>query len=202
MGEKSFWLILWVFLFIPTYTLWVTSQDFTKLKTILGYISVVNFISIAFMVVKLKNFKVSLYWFSIHEMAILGGFLGRYSPKYCSILLRFWSEVVSNNTNTVFKKSFKNLNFSLNGRHPKSAVQFQFGAQFNAGKPKILLKTKHLAKNASLGISNSVSSRSQNNHRVLVKLNKKVFWGGAQTGSKLLVVAVPKGYQKFSHSLK
>ena len=51
-----------------------------------------------------------------------------------------------------------------------------FGAQFTAGKPKILQKTKISAKTTSLGISNNVSPRSQKNNRVLAKLNKKN-WG-------------------------
>ena len=77
----------------------------------------------------------------------------------------------------MFEKSFKNLSFSLNGKHPKFTVLFHFGAQFTAGKPKILLKTKISSKTTSLRISNSVSSGSQNNHRILVKLNKNNFFG-------------------------
>ena len=58
------------------------------------------------------------YWFSLHEMVPFGGFLGLYSPKFCSILQK-WSEVVPDQTNTVFQKSFKILNFGSNGTHPK-----------------------------------------------------------------------------------
>ena len=72
------------------------------------------------------------------------------------------------------------LNFSVNGRQPKLAVLFHFGGQFTAVKLKLLLKTKISTKPTFLGISNSVSSRVQKNHKFLVKLNKKTFW--AQLG--------------------
>ena len=107
---------------------------------------------------------------------LFGAFLGPYSPKYCSILLKFWPEIVSNKTNTVFKKSFKILNFSLYGRHPTFTVLFDFGVQFTAGIRKILLKTKITAKSASLRISNNLIPKSRKNHRILLKLNKKTFF--------------------------
>ena len=129
-------------------------------------------------------------------------FLGFFEPllsqtaKYCLIFLKLWPEVVSEKK-SAFEKSFKILNFSLNGKHPKFTVLFHFGAWCTAGKPKILLKTKIFAKTISLGISNSISLVSQKNHKILVKSNKKIFlW--AQTGSKLPSVTAPKGYQKFS----
>ena len=140
------------------------------------YVYVVSFISISFVVLKLKVFCIdsaSMKW------PLFRVFLGAYTPKHCSVLLKFWQEVVSNKENTVFKKSFKNLNFSINGRHPKFTVLFHFVAQFTAGKPKILLKPKISAKTTSLGISNSARPRSQKNDRILVKLNKKetFSWG-------------------------
>ena len=45
------------FLFMRSYTLWVTTQRFGKWKNLLRYISVVSFINIAFVVVMLKIFK-------------------------------------------------------------------------------------------------------------------------------------------------
>ena len=72
-----------------------------------------------------------------------GFFWGPYSPKYCSILLKFWPEVFSNDTNTVFEKSFRTLHFWSNGTHPKFTVLVHFGAQCTAGKPKILLKNQN-----------------------------------------------------------
>ena len=58
----------------------------------------------------------------------------------------------SSKRNTVFKKSFKILNFGSNGMRPKFTVLVHFGAQFTIRKPKKLLKTKIYAKSASLGI--------------------------------------------------
>ena len=63
-----------------------------------------------------------LDWVSIHEMAPFYGVWGPYFLKYCSILLKCWREVVFNKPNSVFKKSFKILNFSLNEKHPKFTV--------------------------------------------------------------------------------
>ena len=80
----------------------------------------------------------------------------------------------------MFKKSFKILNFRINGSHPKFTVLFHFGTQLTTGNPKILLKTRISAKTAALGISNSqVREKSQKNPKILVKLNKKetFFWG-------------------------
>ena len=118
------------------------------------------------------------YWFSIHERAPFGDFLGLYSPNYCSILLK-GSVVVLNKTNTVFQKSFKIFNFGSNGTHPKFTVLVHFGAQFTARKLKILLKTRISAETTYipkfLGISNTVSLRCQKNHIILVKLS--IFFG-------------------------
>ena len=131
------------------------------------------------------------------------GFLGLNSPKYCSILLK-WSEVAPNKTNTVFQKSFKLLNFGSNGTHLKFTVLVHFGTQFTARIPKILLKTRTSAKTTyrptSLGISINVSLRSQKNHVILIKVNKKNFLG-TQIRSKLHPSPTSKGHHKFSLSL-
>ena len=75
LGQKAdFLLILSVFLFMPSYTLWVTPQDFAKWKTLLSYISVVSFISIAFAVVKLEIFKVFRIDSAFMKWPPLGGF--------------------------------------------------------------------------------------------------------------------------------
>ena len=49
--------ILWFSLFIPSYILWSTPQDLTKWINVLRYISVISFISIGYVVVKLEKFK-------------------------------------------------------------------------------------------------------------------------------------------------
>ena len=129
-----------------------------------------------------------------------GGALGPYSTKYCSILLKLWPELVSNKINAVWKIIQNFAYFGSNGTHLKFTVLTNFAAQFTAGKPKVLPKTKIFAKSTYLEISNNVNSRSQKNHRILVKLNKKIFWG-PQIRSKLPPGVTPKGDQKFSHSL-
>ena len=151
------------------------------------------------MVVKLNTFRIvpidstSMKW-------PLFGVLGHYSPKYCLIWMKFWPEVNSSKKKTVFENPSKILNFDSNGTHSKITVLVHFGAQFNTGKPKILLKTKDSAKTIFLGISSNQSPRPQKNHRILVELSKeKIFW--IQIGSKLPPGAMLKGYQKFSHSI-
>ena len=101
------------------------------------------------------------------------GFVGPYFPKYCLILLKLWPEVISNKKNIVFGKSFKILNFGSNGMQLRFTVLVHFGAQFTDRKPKLLLKPKISAKNASLGII----PRSQKNYWILKKLSQKTFFG-------------------------
>ena len=159
---------------MPSHTQRVTPQDFAKWKTLLRYITMVK-LWYSFCCCEVNNFQSFLYFFSIHERAPFWGFFGPYSPKYCSILLKFWQDLVSNKTNTVFVKYFKILNFSSNETHPKFTVLVHFGAQFTAGKPKILLKTKTSAKTASFGMSYNISPRSQKNHRRVIKNSHIVY---------------------------
>ena len=55
------------FLFTLSFTLWFTPQDFAKWKALLSYVSVVSFISIVNVVVKLK-FSKFFGLIQIHEM--------------------------------------------------------------------------------------------------------------------------------------
>ena len=88
--------------------------------------------------------------------------------------------VVPNQTNTVFQKYFKILNFGSNGTHPKFTVLVHVGAQFTARKPKILLKTRISAtttyRTISLGISNNISLRSEKNRYPSKIKQKKLFF--------------------------
>ena len=69
------------------------------------------------------------------------------------------------------------MNFGSNGTHPKFTALIHFGAEFTAGKPKILLKTKLFGKTTFLGISNNVSLRTLKNNIILVNLSKKtILW--------------------------
>ena len=88
------------------YTLfWCNPMNYTprfcQMKDLLKiYISVVSFISIAYVFVKLKIFKVScidsasMKWPLFVLFCFCFLFFGFYSPKYFSILLKFWPEVV------------------------------------------------------------------------------------------------------------
>ena len=174
-----FLLILWVFLLKPSYTLWITPQDFAKWKTLLRYISVVSFISVAYVVVKLKISKILVLIENPWNSPFLG-FLALIPPNIVPSCWNF-DQREFNKTNTLLGKSFKLLKFGSNKTHWKSTVLVHFGAQFTAGKPKILLKTKISAKTTSLGIPNNISARSQRNHIVLVKLSENL---EAQIGSK------------------
>ena len=134
MGQKAFWLILWGFfsyglLHPMSYILrFCQRKDLSKIHIC------VKFHQDSIGGCEVKHFQ-------SYEMVTFGVFLGSYLSKYCSIFLKFWPELVSNKTNTVFK----NLS--------KFWILFHFGAQFTAGKPKMLLKTKISAKTTSLGIS-------------------------------------------------
>ena len=57
---------------------------------------------------EIKIFQSLSYCFKINEMAPFGIVLGPYSPKYCSIFLKFSPEVASNKINTVWKIYLKN----------------------------------------------------------------------------------------------
>ena len=102
------WLMLRVYLFTSLYSLWNKHQDFAKWKNLLRYISLVSFITIAYVVVKLKIFKafcidsVSIKWFILgifwaltfpnivwscwnfgHRYSVIRGRLRSENQKYC-----------------------------------------------------------------------------------------------------------------------
>ena len=65
-----------------------------------------------------------------------------------------------------------------NETYPKLKVLVYFWVQFIAGKLKILPKTRIFPETASLWLLNNTSAMSQINHRILIKLIKKIhFWG-------------------------
>ena len=103
-----------------------TPYEFAKWRTLLGYIFVLSFISIAFVVVKLKLFIV-----------------------FCTTS-EFWLEVVSSKTNTVWKILQNFAYFGSSGIQPKFTILINFEAQFTTGKPTILLGTINFCKNCIL----------------------------------------------------
>ena len=121
-------------LFTPSNTLWVTPQDFIKWKTLWRYILVVNFVSIAYVVGKLGlGLPLSV-------------FLGSYFPKYCSILLKFWPEVVSNKTNTAWT-ILQNFAFWLKWTTPNVYSFGPFWGPIYCQKIKNIAKTQIFYKN-------------------------------------------------------
>ena len=108
-----------------------------------------------------------------------GGGLIPFSTKYGTSLLKFRPEVVSYKTKTVSKQSFKIKCLSRNGTYPELKVLVHFWAKFIPGKPKILPKTRIFQTTFNiLWLLNSTSTRSQINHRILIKLIKKIHFGG------------------------
>ena len=130
-----------------------------------------------------KNVQSFMYRLSIHEMTPFWALWALTPPNIVQSCWNF-DQRLSPRRQKLFEKPFKILHFGSNGTRPTFMVLVHFGAQFITGKPKILLKTKISAKTTSWGISNSISPRSQKNHRILVKLSQKNFWG-TQNGFKL-----------------
>ena len=115
-----------------------------------------------------------LWRYSIHEMSPFGSFLGPFSPKYGSILLKFRAEVVSYTLKEFFHQSFKILCLSRKRTYSKFTVLVHVWAQFTPEKCKPLPKAKFFAKTTFLGLWNKASPRSQKNHRIVTKLIKEI----------------------------
>ena len=174
-----------VFLFTALYILWDTPQELANWNT-----------SIAYVVVKLKIFKIFLYWFSIHEMAPIWNFLDPFSAKCCLILLKIWSELVSDTKNSIWK-ILQNLEFWLKWNAVNVYIFGPYWSPIYRRKTKNIAKNQKYCKNCTLVIINKVSPRSQKNHRIIVKFSQKIL-----SGSKLgLDHHGSKGHHKFSHSL-
>ena len=124
------------------------------------------------------NFQMFSWWYSIHEMAPLGEFLGPFSPNMTQICCNFDPRNASHKPKTVFEQFFKIQCSSVNGAYPKLTVLNHFWAHFTSRNPKILPKIKIFPETTSLWLSNNTSPRSQINHRILIKLIlKKHFLG-------------------------
>ena len=100
-----------------------------------------------------------------------------FPPKYGTSLLKFRPEVVSHKTKTVSKQFFKIKCLTRNGTYPKLKVLVHLWTQFIPGNPKISPETRIFPETTSLLLLNNTSTRSQINHRILIKLIKKnPFW--------------------------
>ena len=91
--KRIFWLIFWVFLFTPSHPVNYTPR-FCQMKELMKIYIYGKYHQYSICGFEIKNFQSFLCWFSIHKMALFGGFFGFYIPKYCSILLKFWPEVI------------------------------------------------------------------------------------------------------------
>ena len=127
-------------LFIAFHCSMSYTSIFCQIKRLM-YKIVVSFISVAFVVFnKFSNIFVAMQhpW----NIPFLEGFLGLFSHKCGSSLLKFRLEVVSHKTKGVFEHSFKIKSLNGNGTYPQFTILVHLWAQFTHGKPKILPKTK------------------------------------------------------------
>ena len=75
---------------------------------------------------QVMNFQMFSWRCSIHQMALFGGFLGPFSPKYGSNLLKFGPEIVYYKKKTFYKQCFKINCLSTNGAYLKFTVLVHF----------------------------------------------------------------------------
>ena len=137
----------------------------------------VSFISLAFVAAKLQMFKC----FRGNAASMnhhFGRFLSSFSPRYGTSLLKLRPEVASHKTKTFSSQYFKIKCLRRNGKYPKLKVLVIFWVQLTPGKSKILPETKIFTETKALCLSNDTSSRPQINHRILIKLIKKIHFGG------------------------
>ena len=143
--QKMMFSLIVSFLFMPSYTLRYTPKDFAKWKTLLRYLSVVTFIRIAYVVVKLKVFCIESGWNS----PSFGDFLGPYSHKWDLILLTLWPEEVSNEKNRVWK-ILQNFESWLKWNTPIVYIFGLFWGPIYCWKAKNIAKTQNFCKNCTL----------------------------------------------------
>ena len=104
------------------------------------------------------------------------GFLSPFCPKYATSLLKSRREIY-NKTKTVYKQSFKIKYLSGNVTYPKLKVWILSGPNLSLENPKYCQKPEFFPETTSLWLSNNTSTRSQINHRILIKSIKKIhFW--------------------------
>ena len=135
------------FWFTPSYALWVTPQSSAKLSILWRYIIVVSFISVAFVVVKLKIFKCFRGNAASMKWPHLRGFWALSPANMTQVRWNFDQRYVFHKTKTVSEQSFKIKHLSRNETYPKLMISVHFWAQFTPRKPKILPKTKNFSRN-------------------------------------------------------
>ena len=122
------------------------------------------------------------YWFSIHEMALFGGVLGPYSPKYCSNLPKFWPEVVFKLEKDIVWKILQNFEFWLKWNAPKVYAFGPFWGPIYHRKTKNIAWNQNFCKNYILRNikqrKSQVPEKSQNSCKIKPKKQKQIFVKG------------------------
>ena len=134
-----FSLILGVFLFTPSNTLWDTLQDFANWKTLLKCICG-KFHQYSICRCEIKNCQVFFVLIQHPRNSPIWDFLGAYSPKYCLIMLKLWSEVAFDKKNSIWE-ILQNLEFWLK----RNAVNVYIFGPYRG--PIYCWKTKNITKN-------------------------------------------------------
>ena len=132
---------------MPSYALWVTSQSFAKLIVLWRYIIVASFISVAFVVFKLKFLDVFVVMQHPWNGPLLGGFWAFSLANMTQVCWNFDQRYVFHKTKIDSEQSFKIKCLSGNKTYPKLMILVHFGAQFTPTKPKILTKTIFFSRN-------------------------------------------------------
>ena len=126
------------FLFMRSYTLWVTTQRFGKWKNLLRYISVVSFINIAFVIVMLKIFKLFHIDSAAMKWSLFRGFW-ILLPQILFDLAEIWPELVFQKDKHSVWKILRNFEFCRQRNEPKV---YSFGPFWD---PIYWWKTKNIA---------------------------------------------------------
>ena len=111
------------------------------------------------------------------QWPILGSFGALSPPNKAWFHWNFWQRYSLIRHTQCFSNF---LAFLQKGDTQKRTVLVHFWALFTTRKSKVLTKTKIFSKNASSGISNSITSRSHKNNRILIKLIQKNHFGGVK----------------------
>ena len=141
-GLKYFFgFILRVFLFTVFYTQWDPPQDFAKWKSLLRYISVINFTCGC----EIKNFQSFFYWFSTDEMAPFWDIFGPFGANIAWFAKNLTRSRLQQGKHSVWKM-LRNIEFWFKWNVPKVYSFRPFWCWIYCWK------TKNIAKNQNFCI--------------------------------------------------
>ena len=138
----------------------------------------VSFISVAFVIVKLEIFKCFRGNAASMKWPLLGGFWALSPANMTRVCWNFNQRYIFHKTKTVSEQSFKIKCLSGIETYPKLMVLVHFGAQSppppKKNPTKYCQKAKFFPETTSLYYQiTQTGTRSQMNHRILIKLIKK-----------------------------